>query len=299
MAKSLGQIHTVNHEMKVESDSDLGLVDLSGLLTSQLQHQVRQGNYFKVVGIDMNVTDVGSGDNGGQVSGFLNYYAPTRGRCEAYRAAFAAMKNAMKLQGVTTFANPAYDFRASLSRNTDYIASQQLENIATLDGTNSLSLVSPDVSASIFATHNRNVTPVTTQNVNFGSGFEYGGIVNDFVLNESTFARYTGNPNTASFEKEQIPFQLSYTPGSTDVSFTLEWRPDPALYIAMMCGLIEIEIDEIDIDGGASELTLTIAVHVAGWKSIMGNPDKKRRRSSKKNASGSMTKTTTTTVKKS
>ena len=99
MAKSLGQIHTLNYEFSVASAGSKEQLDLSGELSKQLQHHVRQGNYFKVVGVDMNVTELGgSGEGGGQVTGFLDYYNPTRGRCEAYRSAFAAMRNAMEIK---------------------------------------------------------------------------------------------------------------------------------------------------------------------------------------------------------
>ena len=78
-AKQLGQIHTVNHQFSFNDDNDLGQIDLSGLLTAQLQNMIRQGQYFKMVGIDMTLTDFATpGDTGGQVSGFIDYMAPTR-----------------------------------------------------------------------------------------------------------------------------------------------------------------------------------------------------------------------------
>ena len=76
--KELGQIHTVNHSFVFDGDNDLGQIDLSGLLTAQLQRMIRRGQYFKMVGIDMTLTDFGGGDAGGQVSGYLDYFAPTR-----------------------------------------------------------------------------------------------------------------------------------------------------------------------------------------------------------------------------
>ena len=79
MAKELGQIHTLNFRVsEIEADDNVAILDLSGELSKQLQHQVRQGNYFKVVGIDMTLTDYGTGDGGGQASGFLEYWSPTR-----------------------------------------------------------------------------------------------------------------------------------------------------------------------------------------------------------------------------
>ena len=94
MAKSLGMIHTVNHRLTLSNNPLPGLpanqdgttVDLSGLLTRQLQRMCRQGNYYKLVGIDMTI-DPGNlltqGDPGGIISGQLNYFQPTAGRCAA------------------------------------------------------------------------------------------------------------------------------------------------------------------------------------------------------------------------
>ncbi len=300
MPKSLGQIHTVNQNVIVSNTSQLGLIDLSGELSKQLQHHVRQGNYFKVVGIDMRLTENGGNQGGGQVTGFLDYYNPTRGRCEAYRGAFAAMRTAMKNQGIPMSKNSAYDFRVNLT-NESYVTA--LKNAATLDGTRSLHLETDGSAQSVFDVHNNSLDPLQVGTPTFSSGFNTlgtQGTPTDFVLNEGDIG-FTGNSNYASSEFESIPFQLSFTPESTDISVSLQWRPDPALYIAVMCGLFRVRIDEIDFDGDANEAKLTIAVHVAGWKSIMGNPDKKRRRNStkKNDVKHSSSTTTTTVVKKS
>jgi hypothetical protein len=77
----------------------------------------------------------------------------------------------------------------------------------------------------------------------------------------------------------------------------MEWRPDPALFIAVMCGQMQVVIEEVNFDGGASALELNCNFMVSGWKSIMGDPSKKKRRS-RSNKSSKMTKTTTTVVKK-
>jgi len=75
MAKELGQIHTVNYRVSgITSNGEVAILDLSGELSKQLQHLVRQGNYFKVVGIDMTVTDANAeAVGGGQISGNLEY----------------------------------------------------------------------------------------------------------------------------------------------------------------------------------------------------------------------------------
>ena len=87
---------------------------------------------------------------------------------------------------------------------------------------------------------------------------------------------------TASTELEAIPFQLTFTPGSDSTVWMMEWRPDPALYLAVMTGQLEVYVEEIDGDTQALSLNIHMVVHVSGWKSIMGNPDKKRRSFRKK-----------------
>lgn len=292
MAKSLGQIHTTNFSLtRIEQDSQQAYLDLSAELSKTLQHHVRQGNYFKVVGIDMTLTDNGNDDTGGQISGFLEYYAPTRGRCEAYRAAFAAMRKTMSLQGISMSKDSDYDFRVSfddanladlIDVNGEYTL---LRNRATLDGTNQLCLAgSAQAEADVFGVHNASLSPLSTATPNFQTGFNVMGVQNtptDFVFGEANLG-YTGNENFAESTPERIPFQLSYTPGSTDISVSMEWRPDPALYIAMAFGQIRFVIDELDLDSQGAALNLDIAVHIAGWKSIMGSPDKPKRLMSKK-----------------
>jgi hypothetical protein len=101
----------------------------------------------------------------------------------------------------------------------------------------------------------------------------------------------------ADDEFEEIPFQLSIDlsgvqSNSSTVNF--QWRPDPALYLSVLAGQFELEISDIQIEGTGA-LVLSVNYQVAGWKSIMGNPDKKRR-SRRSNGNSTSQKTTTTTV---
>lgn len=290
-AKALGQIHTVNFRQAITGSSfpdDVILMDIPGQLTQQLQTLVRCGTYQKVVGIDMSLDTVGIA-GGGQISGRIRYYAPTKGRCAAFRGAFQAMKNQMKTQGVTTMSNALYDFKAPINNNIHQ--SGDFPNQATLDGTGGLALydsVRPGLS--IFDVHNRNVQPevsgmpagdafspgFNTLTQNFATG-------TDFVLNDAI--PYSGNRDTASVEYEEIPFMLSWTPDSSDLSIDWQWRPDPALFLAVLCGQMSLVIEEMELDGGNTQgLNLNVAVMVSGWKSIMGDPSKKRskRKSSSK-----------------
>ena len=102
MAKELGLIHTVNKTYTIpgvlESTTPflLGKVDVPGELTEQLQRTIRQGCYYKTVGIDMSLGLDQDLDQSVQVSGSIRYYSPTEGRCEAFRGAFKAMADRSK-----------------------------------------------------------------------------------------------------------------------------------------------------------------------------------------------------------
>jgi len=302
MAKELGQIHTVNYRQNITntgSSQNAVAVDLPGQLSEQLQTIVRAGTYHKCVGIDMSLDTSGT-VGGGQITGRIRYYAPTKGRCEAFRGAFRAMKEQMKNQGVDTRTNPLYDFRAPLNEFSHL--SGAFPNRATLDGANGLALYNQTVpGASIFDVHNRNVQPAFTGTAGdmFQPGFDtllQSSAGTDFVLNDTV--PFTGNRNTASVEYEEIPFMLTWTPDTTDLAVVWNWRPDPALFLAVLCGQMSVVVEEVNLDGTAPALNLNVAVMVSGWKSIMGDPSKRKRRSKSKKSLRAMTKTTTTVVKK-
>ncbi len=293
-AKELGQIHTVNYSQTVDSTNSYPRasinVDLPGQLTEQLQTMVRAGTYHKVVGIDMTLDTVGT-VGGGQITGFIRYYAPTRGRCEAFRSAFKAMKQQMAIQGVNTRTNLLYDFRAPINEET--ADSGVFPNRATLDGREGLALYnSATPGASIFDVHNSTVRPIANAaNDPFAEGFDTllasdeQGNTTDFVLNDTL--PFTGNRNTASTEYEEIPFMLTWSPdtgnqGDALPAIVFQWRPDPALFLAVLSGQMQVVVEEVNVDGGATVLNLNCSVMVSGWKSIMGDPSKKRSSSKKK-----------------
>lgn len=292
--KSLGQIHTVNFDVTgIQADDSYYLLDTAGELCGQLNHMVRHGNYFKCVGIDMTVSDNdGTAIGGGSVTGELRYFAPTRGRCEAFKSAFKAVREGAKLQGFRLTDNANYDFRVPLRNPTVYSSPYgDLVSKATLDGTNDLALVHGTTAQSVFGMHNSTIEPRQggTQPT-FSQGFGIPGLSGtgtNFVKNAGALYDPSMH-NVASEQMESIPFQLSYDPQGEGAAFTFNWQPDPALFLAVMTGQFELWIDEQDRDDGVSALRVSIAIHIAGWKSIMGNPDRKRRsrKSSKKKTGG-------------
>ncbi len=285
MGKELGMIHSTEYSYAVSSANNGSLIgpeiiDLPKDLSNQLQRMVRQGNFFKVVGIDFAVTPIAGGSNG-SVSGYLRYFAPTRGRCAAYRQAFKAMADLMKTQGISMRDNAQYDFRCALTNNPAIAAT--FSNNATLDGTNGLALAHATLpGASVFGVYNESVNPTSPSFPagDFSEGFDTilasGASKTDFVLGNTNL--FSGNEHEASLTLDKIPFTLSYGGGNTTVSF--QWRPDPALYVAVMCGAFEVFIEDCT---SASPLELDITVMTSGWKSIMGNPDKKPSRRGRRN----------------
>ena len=76
MPKELGQIHTVNFYNVLDpndADSLICNYDVSGELCSQLSRMVRQGNFFKLVGLDMSLSSTTT-LGGGQLSGYIRYF---------------------------------------------------------------------------------------------------------------------------------------------------------------------------------------------------------------------------------
>lgn len=285
MAKSLGQIHTANLTETVAAAGNKVLVDLPGILTNQLQRMVRQGSYFKVVGIDMTCRDLVGVQGEVGVSGVIEYYAPTEGRCEAYKNAYSAVRRAMKIQGINIRGNQHYDFRVPLSDTSGFVNGGTFLNQTTFDGTNQLTLdtTAGSVTDQVFTVYNSNIQPEQTAGVDFSTGFGFpgttGGSATDFVLNEGEY--HEGSRVAfAETTKESIPFSISFgSDGPQGISSTMmfQWRPDPALYLAVLTGQMAIIIDDINDSVPGTSVNLELAVHVSGWKSIMGKKGGRRR----------------------
>lgn len=276
--KELGMIHTVNYEIGQGlglNEGDQWLIDLPGQLTGQLQRMIRACQYFKVVGIDMVLRNIENTPElePGICSGRLSYYAPTRGRCEALKNAYKAVRRAMKTQGINIHGNRQYDFRVLMTDGC--VNETAFLNQATYDGTNHLTLDQSAAAANdrVFGVYNDNIQPHQTATVAFSSGFGQAGAVassTDFVLNEGE--NYEGSlVHFAEEEYEFIPFSLSWGTDSTaetSAAVSLQWRPDPALYLAVLTGQFVFELDALSISG--TNLVIDTAFHVSGWKSVLG-----------------------------
>lgn len=227
------------------------------------------------------------------VKGRMRYFQPTMGRCAALRAAYEQFRSMAKAQGVKPGANKLFDFRV-LPRPFDQYPHNAnwgpIYNLATLDGTDALCMTGGSTGISAFDSYNAGVAPTdaTVTDADFTSGLNTWqvGTQTDFVLNEGTIQ--SGNSRIADTEMEEIPFELAFDLSARRVA-TLQWRPDPALYIGVLGGWVEIVLDEIeakvsDSGSGAAAVEMDVSLHFAGWKSIISPKPNfgKRSRSAKR-----------------
>lgn len=181
MPKSLGQIHTINRSLAIDQDyTDRPfIVESSQELTSQLGHMIRSGQTFKLVGIDMALKGFPNNEEsgiGGQISGRIAFYSPTRGRVSAWKSAYWAVRNAMKLNGIKP--NKMYDFRVPMMPTAEYENGNSVRNIASADGVSGQFCLTNPVSPldkGVFPIHNQQLNPkVISQSQledSFTSGF--------------------------------------------------------------------------------------------------------------------------------
>jgi len=305
MPKSLGQIHTVNYELNMGTPMGAGLnrwlIDLPGELTEQLNHMVRMGSNFKIVGIDAILADPDTGEGGQSVNGLIRYYASTRGRCLAVRDAYTAVRKGMNLKGIHPTNNLNYDFRPPLNPPHLYINGSNFKNQASIQYDFDLDVWKPlcvDNSPgfqTIFDTWNTGLEPRQGQigAPNFSSGYDItlGGVynpaaahtalVNDYVLEEGMYLQT--HEHFANDDFEEIPFTLANSDGQS-AALEFMWRPDPALYLSVMLGQFDILVEQVNdlIEGQFYEID--IAFHIAGWTGMMS--DKKRRSKKGKKSHG-------------
>lgn len=286
MAKSLGMIHTVNKLLRLDATSTIDrpyLIDAPQELSEQLQRMIRSGQTFKLVGVDIGLgDDYFATEDAGAVSGHIEYYTPTKGRIGAWKQGYNAVRTAMKLNGIRP--NKLYDFRVPITNPNTVVNPNEFINMASLDGTLGAiylegAAVEP-TDRSLFEIHNDNLAVVANApNFNTGMGIydTVAGTPSDFVLNEAV--PFTGNVMHAELERESIPFQLSWGEGQATLSF--QWRPDPALYVSILLGQFLVYIDEVQAEPGW-EADMSLAFHIAGWKSIVGGKKRGRRKSKSK-----------------
>ena len=303
MAKSLGQIHTCNWTLQdIKAATNVGgtptnqaILDISSRLQDQLQTMVHTMNNFKVCGINMTLEDYGTSEGGGQISGRLEYYSPTRGRCMALKNAWDFQRNQLKQSGIPYGKNSNYDFKPLMYGNNAYsgIIGGQVGAPAPTDSdvpnvaysTNNAgqamtySLARGGASnQNIFAVWNDSLNPSGQASGDvFSPGFARPDVASgeDFVLFDEQVI-YAPR-NWADDSVQWIPFQMSWDPSDSDISVSFDWQPDPALYLSVLCGQFTLVIEEIEFDGDVDALTIRVAIHVAGWKSAISSPKSRRK----------------------
>ena len=297
MAKSLGQIHTTkfNYEGSVNdtTDNNAFLCDNSAKLSNQFNRNVRMMNSYKWVGADLvlqlpeNINPLGGESTEVTVKGRMRFFQPTLGRCSALRDAYKQFKEMAKSQGVDPTQNKLFDFRVlprSVANYTLNPVFDPIYNVTTLNGTDPLSMTDGGAGTTVFDTHNENVRPRASNVVagTFSSGLTtwQSGTQTDFVLQEGLIQ--SGNTDEADVQMEEIPFVLTFD-GIDKRTYSLQWRPDPALYVSVLGGFVEIVMDEIKADGATGGIVLDgfemdVSMHWAGWKSIVRSPRSRSRK---------------------
>lgn len=234
------------------NNNDFHLMDFSRDLTTKMQKMVRQGQIFKLCGIDVSL-ETNPDDEGGSVSGQFRFFAPTKGRCDAWRHAFGAVQRWRKIQGISP--NYNYDFRVGYNLAWDYEtwggdAYNTIANQAWLEtesdgagGATPLGLylidtATADSKQSIFDVYNLGIEMNDAAAVpTFGQGWHpYMPIDGtnaeemDFVKHET--ALLVTNPNGPQYaqvgQEEIIPFSVSYTPNNV---VTEEISTERTLYV--------------------------------------------------------------------
>lgn len=297
MPKSLGQIHTTkyNYEGSVAdiTDNRAFLCDNSAKLSNQFNRNVRMMNSYKWVGADLvlqlpeTINPLGSESTEVSVKGRMRFFQPTRGRCSALRDAYKQFREMCKSQGIDPTENKLFDFRVLPRSMSNYPLNptwDPIYNVTTLNGTDELVMTDGPAGTTVFDTHNANVRPRASSVVagTFSSGLETWqlGTQTDFVLEEGLIQ--SGNTDEADVQMEEIPFALTFD-GVDKRTYSLQWRPDPALYVSVLGGFVEIVLDEIKADGATGGILLDgfemdISMHWAGWKSIVRAPRSRRNR---------------------
>lgn len=304
MAKSLGQIHTTHFNYEVPETAigagDAFLCDGSAELSKQFNRNIRMMSIYKLVGADLVVQLPDQAALGpttsAVVKGRLRYFQPTKGRCNALRDAYQQFRTMAKAQGVDPSKNKLFDFRVIPRPLTEYPANvppfsdQEIFNTSTFDGTNPLVMRGGGAGHTVFTSYNEGIRPRDGSVVagDFASGLDtwQSGTQTDFVLNEGTIQ--SGNPLYADEEMEQIPFELAFDIVAGQYrADTLQWRPDPALYIGILGGFVEVILDEVAAEGTGpiDGVEMDVSLHWAGWKSIVREPKSRRMTSSRKHSS--------------
>lgn len=305
MPKSLGQIHTTHFNFEAPDTAigagDSFLCDGSAALSTQFNRNIRMMSIYKLVGADLVIQlpddpAIYNNMTSAIVKGRLRYFQPTKGRCNALRDAYQQFRTMAKSQGVDPGKNKLFDFRIIPRPLTEYPLNNLpptnfILNTSTFDGVNELVMRGGGSGHTVFTSYNDNIRPRdgTVVAGDFASGLDtwQSGTQTDFVLNEGTIQ--SGNPLFADEEMEQIPFELAFdiAPGQLKAA-TLQWRPDPALYLGILGGFVEVVFDEIATVGTGilvDGIEFDISLHWAGWKSIVREPKSRRMLSSKKSSS--------------
>lgn len=266
-------IHTVDFDLQAGLASTSAglpiLLDLPAELTRRTNKMQRQGAGYHIGGIDITVQNSAGGSGGGsapgtytQIAGRLRYFTPTKGRVEAYKAAYDTWRETLRAAGVTP--NRFTDFRVTPMGLSNYANPQSgvdsqvyptIPNLVTLDGARSLACFSnAGQGYEIFLNWNAQqaynpITPTQLQSTGLYSRTDANsGGQTDFLLEEEVLM--TGWNLDAETDYTEIPFVASFD--NENNVYSWHWDPSPNAYLSVMCGWFEIVLDEVVTDADSA-----------------------------------------------
>ena len=283
-------VHTIA-DIEQKDDGDLTgepetLIDVSVLLSDFYGRLVRQGQVFKCTNFNFTLRqddNLLNNEVGGAVSGFLQYYEPTKYRKAAWIYAFNQCQKARKAHG-TPMSN--YDFRVGL--HTDY---PEVFRQAWVQADQNPLYLAGGVAGqnSIFKTWNANADKKLTiqqpqEMLNFGTPVAFtdtsSSADRDFVINDTAYFKQ----NNASEQAGNLAFMASFmnriednqtsdTAASAGTTAHSYYAP-----IHAMCGLIGVKLESSAIDATIAndDVTLDISFDVESWSPIKKPKRRKR-----------------------
>lgn len=258
-------------------------IDLASMLSEKYGRLIRQGQVFKVTGVDVRAfnPDTAVQDSVSACSGNLYYYHPTGNRKTAWKAAFKAVQELRRAHGLK---EQHYDFRVGVHPLYGGVAQQAWirgeSHVLTLSGPD-------DDRNSIFSVHNaglvQEMVPVDPDMNGFGTPYDTSGITEgDLDFKEDGYGTFPQDspfflPGSASHTADVIPFTASATglidfdAVNEDEYFGPSWTlTEQNLDSPVMCGLLGVHVDSTVTDDLLNQdVGIQITVEVESWSPIL------------------------------
>jgi len=276
---------------------DKFLIDLSDEMSQVYGRLIRQGQIFKVSGVDVRIVNPNTvlQDEVMALSGKFLYFHPTGPRKKAWLNAFKATQTARRYFGEQT-KSPGYDFRVGLASgySTDVGAGNEgVRFNAWLNAADDpLQLTNTVNDRDIFGVYNGSLIEAEAPRKNTDGGF--GGPFQkdaDALLDVLDYVTNDSDPiieqlGAASDEAQSVPFMVSFTSlyesaaGATEAANSVTNADHIDGPLDVMCGLLGVYIDTTTIDDDlvqSQDWGLEVSIEVESWTPIMKKSRKSKR----------------------